>query len=379
MKSNRIEYLDSLRGLASIAVVISHFVLAYMLDLEFKLINYSPLHFFFDGFAAVTFFFVLSGYVLTLSMKSKDEIIIGSFFIKRIFRIMPAYVVTLVVSLFFYSQFYSIQTSPESSPWINSFWNKQLDFEGFFRQLFFFYPENSAELMPQNWSLKTEMQFSFLIPFLFLIYKKLNFTFFALLNLILYLFFSVPVFIFHFSLGICLAMNQENILKAFTSIKRDYKIMLISSILLLYTYRFTLPMYYYYYMREHSFLLNNEDLVWIITGFGSFFLLVYSLVSNQVQKILNLRFLIFIGRISYGIYLTHLIVLIFLVPIFISQLNEIGITNNYMIWLFSFSFLLILTILLSYFLTMYVEIPMAKFGNFLIKKYGSRYNMIKTN
>lgn len=44
--NNRIEHLDSLRGLASIIVVFSHFFLAYGIDINFKAVTYSPLHFF---------------------------------------------------------------------------------------------------------------------------------------------------------------------------------------------------------------------------------------------------------------------------------------------------------------------------------------------
>lgn len=375
MKGNRIEYLDSLRGLASISVVISHFVLAYRLDLEFKLINYSPFHFFYDGFAAVTFFFVLSGYVLTLSMKNKVEVDLKSFYLKRIFRIMPAYIFVLFVSLLFYSFFSVIHTIPDSSSWINSFWDKPLDYKNFIRQIVFILPlKGFAELVFQNWSLYVEMQFSFLIPFLFFIYKKVNFIFFLVFNLVLYFFFNIPVFIFHFSLGIMLAMNQDYILTSFNKIRINYKIVLVFFIICMYTYRYTLPMYYYYLIREYSPILSNNDLIWMISGFGSFLILLYCFVSIRLQKILNLQFFKFIGRISYAIYLTHLIVLIFIIPILIHSLNSIGITNNYVIWILSLLCLLIITTISSYFLTTYIEAPIAKFGNNMIKKYMPQKN-----
>jgi peptidoglycan/LPS O-acetylase OafA/YrhL len=369
MKENRIEYLDSLRGLASISVVISHFVLAYRLDLEFRLINYSPLHFFYDGFAAVTFFFVLSGYVLTLSLKNKVEIELGSFYLKRIFRIMPAYIFVLFTSLLFYSFFNVINTIPSTSSWINSFWSKPLNFINFIKQIVFITPESGyAELVFQNWSLLVEMQFSFLIPFLFFIYKKSNFIFFLVFNLILFFFFNIPPYIFHFSLGIALAMNQDYILTIFTKIKVKHKIALIFFIIFLYTYRYTLPMYYYYVMREYSPLFSNDNLIWIITGLGSFLILLYCFTSIRLQKILNLHFFKFIGKISYGIYLTHLIVLIFLTPIFIDYLNYFDIKNVYIVWFVSLLFLLFITIAFSYFVTIFVEVPIAKLGNNMIKK-----------
>ena len=128
-------------------------------------------------------------------------------------------------------------------------------------------------------------------------------------------------------------------------------------------------MYYYYYAREKSSFLSNEDLIWLVTGIGSFLILAYCFISIRFQKILNLRFLTFIGKISYAIYLTHMMVLIFLIPILIKKLNDIGVTNVYMIWSLSLFFLLFITTLFSYFLTNFIEIPMAKFGNNLIKRY----------
>lgn len=370
MKTGRIEYLDSLRGLASISVVISHFVLAYRLDLKFKIINYSPLHFFYDGFAAVTFFFVLSGYVLTVSLKNRESIELISFYLKRIFRIFPAYLVVLIVSLLLYSFFKVINTNPVSSEWINSFWDKPLNFINFLKQIFFIVPDiNFAELVCQNWSLNVEMKFSFLIPFLFIIYKKTNFIFALIFNIILYYLFNLPVYIFHFSFGMTLAMNQDSILIYLEKIKKNKKIILVSFIVLFYTYRYTLPMYYYYYYREQSYVLSNEDLIWFITGLGSFLILSYCFISTILQKILNLFFLKFIGKISYAIYLIHMMVLIFIVPILIKYLNDIDITDIYMVWVLSLSFLLITTIFFSYFLTIFIEIPIANFGNKMINKY----------
>ena len=213
------------------------------------------------------------------------------------------------------------------------------------------------------------MQFSFLIPFLFLIYKKFDFFFFLIFILVLYFFFSVPVFIFHFSMGIMLAINQDFIVANFNKVKINYKLILVLIIVFMYTYRYTLPMYYYYYVRDYSPLLSNNDLIWMISGLGSFCILLYCFVSIRLQKILNLGIFRFIGRISYAIYLTHLIVLIFLVPILIHNLNSIGITNNYLIWILSLLCLLTITTILSYFLTTYVEVPMARLGNNIIKKY----------
>lgn len=80
--------LQSARGLAALVVILHHssFYLSYNDTLR------SAAEIFFQGHAAVVFFFVLSGFVLTLSLKYAKFTIttIFRFYIKRVFRIYPA-------------------------------------------------------------------------------------------------------------------------------------------------------------------------------------------------------------------------------------------------------------------------------------------------
>lgn len=367
--NNRIEHLDSLRGLASIIVVFSHFFLAYGIDINFKAVTYSPLHFFYDGFAAVTFFFVLSGFVLTLSLYKSKIFNLNSFYLKRVFRIMPSYLFVLVISVLFYRDFIIIQTKPESTNWINAFWAKPLDVNNFVKQMFFILPTDTANLVFQNWTLNIEIIFSFILPFLYLILKKTNIYVFICFNLILLILFDVPIFIIHFSLGIILALNKDLIVSQFIFYEKKYRILIFIITILLCTYRFTIPMYYYYIFRKFNFL-NNENLIWVLTGLGSFLILLYSLSFKQFSSFLSKSFFKLLGRLSYSIYLVHVIVLIYFVPKFINSLNEFEIYNKYLIWILSLFFLLALTIIFSFILTKLVELPIVKYGGKFIKKYG---------
>src|SRR3954468_1590967 len=74
----RIAYLESIRGLAALQVVLLHSFAAFAPGLVFTapssqaVLNYihlSPLYFLYDGYSAVYVFFVLSGYVLTRSFE----------------------------------------------------------------------------------------------------------------------------------------------------------------------------------------------------------------------------------------------------------------------------------------------------------------------
>jgi peptidoglycan/LPS O-acetylase OafA/YrhL len=73
----RLAYLESIRGLAAVQVVLLHFFSAFRPDLVFEsasgspawYVHLSPLSFLYDGHSAVYIFFVLSGYVLSRSFE----------------------------------------------------------------------------------------------------------------------------------------------------------------------------------------------------------------------------------------------------------------------------------------------------------------------
>lgn len=77
----RLAYLESIRGLAAVQVVLLHFLSAFWPDLVFEsvsrspawYVHLSPLYFLYDGYSAVYIFFVLSGYVLTRSFERNLE------------------------------------------------------------------------------------------------------------------------------------------------------------------------------------------------------------------------------------------------------------------------------------------------------------------
>jgi peptidoglycan/LPS O-acetylase OafA/YrhL len=73
----RIAYLESIRGLAAVQVLLLHFLSAFGPDMVYEsvsrgfgwYVHASPLYFLYDGYSAVYIFFVLSGYVLSRSFE----------------------------------------------------------------------------------------------------------------------------------------------------------------------------------------------------------------------------------------------------------------------------------------------------------------------
>jgi peptidoglycan/LPS O-acetylase OafA/YrhL len=133
----RITYLESIRGLAALQVLLLHFFAAFAPDLIFSLpatgivagyIHLSPLFFLYDGYSAVYIFFALSGYVLTRSFErypTQPWFHVGA----RIIRLgLPALAATLVaaaVMLIFGRP--NVQAGELSgSAWFASQWNADL-------------------------------------------------------------------------------------------------------------------------------------------------------------------------------------------------------------------------------------------------------------
>ena len=89
----RIDYLDGIRGLLAVSVVISH--VAGMIT------GWRPPWAFEGAYMAVDMFFILSGYVLTFSLL-KRPINMGSFFWRRFWRLWPLHVAVLLGAVVIY-------------------------------------------------------------------------------------------------------------------------------------------------------------------------------------------------------------------------------------------------------------------------------------
>jgi len=91
-KSDRLHGLDHLRALAIVLVMTHHYRLGLSTWLE-------PIRNI--GWTGVDLFFVLSGYLigyqLLTEMKNTNTISFKRFYLKRFFRIIPAYIVVLIV------------------------------------------------------------------------------------------------------------------------------------------------------------------------------------------------------------------------------------------------------------------------------------------
>lgn len=130
----RIGYLESIRGLAALQVLLLHFLAAFAPNLVFALpaaaavagyIHLSPLYFLYDGYSAVYIFFVLSGYVLTRSFE-RNLARPSSQVLARIVRLgLPAIAATLVAAtvMLIFGRLNVAAGELSGSVWFASQWN----------------------------------------------------------------------------------------------------------------------------------------------------------------------------------------------------------------------------------------------------------------
>lgn len=95
---NRIKILDSLRGIAAVVVVFHHIYKFYSVQLNNPILQFiSDLN-----YEAVLFFFIVSGFSISLSLKNESHFnkeIINNYLYRRFKRIIPLYLFTLFFTL----------------------------------------------------------------------------------------------------------------------------------------------------------------------------------------------------------------------------------------------------------------------------------------
>ncbi len=184
MKSNRIESLDSLRGVSALIVVIFHCLIAFVLfadALNFHFANdfiefltLSPLKIFWSGNEAVLLFFVLSGFVLFLPVMNNKQQRYSVYITKRFFRIYIPYIVLMAVSTILAILFMDYKDNTGLSLHYVNRWDHEVTLSAIIAYIFMI----NYELTNVNgvvWSLIHEMRISIIFPFVAYIIFKFNF------------------------------------------------------------------------------------------------------------------------------------------------------------------------------------------------------------
>ena len=320
----KIQYLNGLRGVAAFEVVFHHFILAFYPALfsgpgiathlaagEEVAASGSFLNLLWDGNFAVCIFFVLSGFVLShkFFLRKEREIITASA-VKRYFRLaLPvAFSVLLAYILMKLSLFYNDPVATLSgSGWLSGFWNFQPNFldslkQAFIGSFFFSVFDYNAIL----WTIACEFLGSFLVFGFLAIFGKAPKRFWAYAFLILVFF---QTYYLAFILGMLLSdviAHRQMILRN-SKTKKVWLSVLMAAGLFLGSFPIGRdPQGTAYAFMDMPWMTSAATFYHIV---GAFFLMIVLLDSKKMQRFFSYKYFLFLGEISFAMYLLHFIIL----------------------------------------------------------------------
>ncbi|SDL57127.1 acyltransferase family protein [Siphonobacter aquaeclarae] len=289
MEPKKYAYIDSLRGIAILLVVLVH---TGQHGAQLQFIPGRIAEFIQNGKYGVQLFFLVSAYTLMLSEKSRrgEADHLTKFLVRRIFRVAPMYYLAVL--------YYTIWR-------VNGFHFSSFDWHRFptaltLSNLFFvhgFQPEWINSLVPGGWSIAVEMTFYCLLPLLIPRIKNLDQS--IILLLISLLIMSVakhfapprfPLFSYYYFPNqfpvFCLGIVAYFVTTTKESIHAPALFCLAA---LAFTFNYT-------FIPQH--LIHSI----------AFFLLLLAVRKYPVGLLVNPA-LTYLGKISFSIYLLHFIVL----------------------------------------------------------------------
>jgi len=361
----RVRSLDSLRGLAALIVVVHHWRLAFFDDHLGKLVHLSPWqdpkpylqyasHFLVPGGAAVMIFFVLSGFVLALSVDRPSETY-GPFIIKRFLRIYPPFAVMVLLAALLCAWAGS-SSIPQLSEWFNRAWKFDVNLSLLLGHLAMVGTAPYTSLDNVTWTLVHEMRISLVFPIIFYCVRRnlrLSLVFSLLLSVIAGVTsrFAPPVlaswlltvyFSILFFAGAALAVHRAEVATWWRSRKVGTKVFLWCTAVLLLS-------------------VPTSGQIWTLyaVGLGAIGIVVFCFADLAVSAWLEQRPLLRLGRISYSLYLVH-------VPILLAVLH-LG-YGRFPTWLLIGTGLA-LAFLAAEVMNRVVELPSQKLGRTLAELY----------
>jgi peptidoglycan/LPS O-acetylase OafA/YrhL len=360
----RIESLDSVRGLAALAVLLGHTIAVlawpnYLVGWA----GFPVVNILFDGRSAVTMFFVLSGFVLsrpylvqTPTGQAPRRMFIPTFYLRRFTRIwIPWFFVFCLSAIMRRYLFRSYHTDPPMSELFKHFWSSALSISSFFRQCAFMLHNASQQLLPQDWTLGVELKGSALIPvFIFLVRRHILFLFAAAVPLLAFI--PTGSYYVSFILGVFAASHYNLIESIMHRLAFPLKCGILAFGVLLYQTRLWTS-----HLWGDSVIADH--FAWCICSIGCLIIITASLGSDRIQAALSHGMLVFLGRISYSVYLLQVVVLLCVLPPLMHWFNMIGVRSMAVLMPLAVFISVFVTVVSAAFAYRIVEVPSMALGH----------------
>jgi peptidoglycan/LPS O-acetylase OafA/YrhL len=327
--SQRIEYLDSLRGLAATQVLIDHYLILFPVfwaaqnhgpiqNPVLGLLTYSPLHLLWAGPQAVILFFVLSGFVLALPYFGDKPPLYAAYLVRRFFRIYVPYIVVISFSAILLFAGLPKNPMPGTSGWFTSMWSHPVNAKEYLDYALM-RVHNLENVDSPAWSLTYEMRISIFFPLICLLVLGLNRwivlglgAFLAVFSLVMVDHFpywqeatSTVYFSSFFVFGCVLAKYKEDVKTFVGKFKNWQKLLLVLGALGLYNLEWEMGLLSYWGLN----LKHDHIVLTLAPGIAAVLVIICALTLEPLQRLLHHKILLWVGKVSYSLYLTHVVVL----------------------------------------------------------------------
>ncbi|MDA1645520.1 MULTISPECIES: acyltransferase family protein [unclassified Bacillus cereus group] len=368
---DRYEELDSIRGISSLVVMIGHHLMIFSAFQNYSyednkpfvvyLLKETPARLVFSsGNESVIIFFVLSGFVLYRSIQ-KNYDSYRSFVLKRICRIYIPYIVAISIAIICQTTMSKYGIS-YLSEWFNRSWTIESSSSLIAQHILLVGKYNTDAYNGVIWSLVHEMRISVIFPLVLMVCLRKTLRY-SLLSVFSFSICSVVIlFLFHssltltsyvltlhytvlFLLGALVAKYKNKLIVFFSNRTKNEKIA---------WFLFAILLYMYEGIIGEIKLLNNFIIRDYVVAISACLFVILSLSVSTLSSLLRNKYLLYLGKISYSLYLYHIISLFSLMY----MLHEI----------LPLPIILIFSLILSFILAMISYLFVEKFA-FRIGKY----------
>lgn len=332
IKQPRFHQLDAIRGVAALAVVLSHFssVMASdpvgNIDGLNKALAYfmlTPLGGLLIGLPAVLLFFVLSGFALTKMLQGSRDSYFG-YAVKRVARIWPPYLLSIAFSVLFIATL-GWPTGEHVGGWVSRIIGHPLSTKDVIDHVLLlgaFDPHYNFVA----WTLVYEMRISLLFPLIFMTLLRWEpkktlciYGAISLVSVALHYFAKsqgyLPLanwaltghYALFFVVGGLIALHLAAIARWYSAHSTMARFFLLALIIVSYTYP---PQ-----IRDLGGIFAKFPMVlthWAILP-GVALVVIMAITSPKAEAVLLHRTLQWLGKVSYSLYLFHPLVLFFMV------------------------------------------------------------------
>jgi peptidoglycan/LPS O-acetylase OafA/YrhL len=308
--SRHVAALDGLRGIAALVVVIRHTTNAVPMPELWRTEIYKSVPPVFSSQGAVQLFFVLSGWVLAASLARGSSGVLAwlPFWVRRICRIHLPFVAAALAA-FALSRFWSIPDPDAVTRWLS----RSVIHPSFGELLgSLTFPGKAADLIPVGWTLTVEMIYSFALPLLVLIARPLRGTLLLGLGIAGLLAPLSPLssvwYGLDFALGVVAFQERALIDRALRWLPAAAR----AALPLLGLALISAPVWL---GTKPGALLGVGRTEILSISLGAIVLVVSALSFPVLARMLGSRPCVFLGSISYSVYLLHRPLLTFLAPL----------------------------------------------------------------